>query len=215
MVLVERKQFEKALEEYLNNILRIHEQETSTEQSYYTALSNFLSDIYNVPRKNILVNPVEKWGMPDFVILNQELIVGYIEAKAPTINLLPILESEQLKRYIDAFPNVCLTNFTEFIFIQPGVDPKTIKLVSDIHFTKKDLTAISKAVLSRFYILLEQFLLFSSPLITNVEKLTKRLSRLTFVMKEIFISHYNKEKDIFTHQSIENLFNGFIKSTKK
>ena len=49
----------------------------------------------------------------DFQVLRGERIAGYVEAKRPAADLDLIAESEQLKRYRAAFPNLLLTNFRE------------------------------------------------------------------------------------------------------
>lgn len=62
-------------------------------------------------------------GNPDFRVWDgKQHIVGYIEAKAPTVDNLDFIEhSEQLKRYRNTFPNLILTNFFEFRLYRNGI----------------------------------------------------------------------------------------------
>ncbi len=68
-------------------------------------------------------------GNPDFRIWDgRQKITGYIEAKDLGFDLDRIEETDQLKRYLNTFPNVILTNFTEFRLYRDGNNIATISI---------------------------------------------------------------------------------------
>ncbi|MGB9750113.1 MAG: hypothetical protein ACPLWB_04670 [Caldisericia bacterium] len=114
------------LEGYLKEIKINYEKGDTTEPSFYEILKsllvkysekflNYKIDVRILPKKT-------EAGNPDLKILNDKNeIVGYIEVKDLTIeNLDKIEDSEQLKRYQDAFPNLILTNLFEFRLYRDG-----------------------------------------------------------------------------------------------
>ncbi len=98
------------------------------EESFYPALEEMLSGIGRCDRQKArghvttLPRPTEG-GNPDFRLWNgKDQIIGYIEAKKPTEERLnDVEETEQLKRYLNTFPNLILTNFLEFRLYRKGV----------------------------------------------------------------------------------------------
>ena len=90
-------------------------------------------------------------------------IVGYIEAKAPTIDYLNQIETtEQLKRYLKTFPNLILTNFLEFRLYRNSelIDKAIIGRSFTMHKLKTVPTVENEA---DFLKLLEKFFSFSLP----------------------------------------------------
>jgi hypothetical protein len=91
------------LKSYLKRIYEIANRGDAREESYYSILESLLKEYTNsVGKKNIYITTLPKQteaGNPDFRIWDGEQhIVGYIEAKAPTVDNLDFIEaSEQLK----------------------------------------------------------------------------------------------------------------------
>ncbi|MHA1667750.1 MAG: type ISP restriction/modification enzyme [Candidatus Heimdallarchaeaceae archaeon] len=210
MVIVSEKVFEKHLKKYINEIKKALETEKSTEKYFYPILKEFVSNICAVPNKDVLANPVEKWGMPDFILLSGELILGYIEAKNIDSKLEPFIKSEQITRYRNAFPNICLTNFREFIFFSEGSQIVKIKLCEKENLLKEriEITRESKIKLRESFL---NFFSFKSMKITDITRLINSLSRLTTIMKDIFMSYLEETEKglVFKNDEIESLFKGF------
>ncbi len=198
------------LREYLKEIFNLYNQKNVTELSYYPALKEFLEKI--IPNKNykVIVNPSEEWGMPDFVVQEGEIIIGYIEAKTPDKDLVKVIAGDQVKRYLEAFPNVIVTNFIEFIFLQgEDIDPIEIKLCYEKDLLTPKIPRFKDDKISKFQDILTQFISFKSTPIKNINKLTYRLSRLTRVLKSILERYYDSKEDIFSEGSLNDLFEGF------
>lgn len=110
---------------YLKEIYQRISKGDAREESFYTALERLiLSYGQNIGKKtDVTVLPKKsEAGQPDFRIWDgQSKITGYIEAKPPSTKFLDEIEStEQLKRYLEAYPNVLLTNFFEFRLYRNG-----------------------------------------------------------------------------------------------
>ncbi|HHT9153611.1 MAG TPA: type ISP restriction/modification enzyme, partial [Candidatus Hypogeohydataceae bacterium YC40] len=114
------------LKSYLKKISEVASQGDATEESYYSILEGLLKEYAeSVGRGNIRITTLPKKteaGNPDFRVWDgQQHIIGYIEAKGPTVEYLDQIETtEQLKRYLYTFPNLILTNFFEFRLYRKG-----------------------------------------------------------------------------------------------
>ena len=155
------------LKSYLKKIAEIAHRGDAREESYYSALEALLKEYAeSVGRKKFHVTTLPKKteaGNPDFRIWDgTQHIVGYMEAKAPTVEHLdPIETSEQLKRYLHTFPNVILTNFFEFRLYRNGslIDKVLIGRSSIVH-RLGSISPVEKE--SDFFKLLDTFFSFMS-----------------------------------------------------
>lgn len=149
-----------SFKEYLSEIYNRIAKGDAREESFYSALEKLIltygqnlgkkTDVTILPKKS-------EAGQPDFRIWDGESkITGYIEAKSPTTKFLDEIEStDQLKRYLEAYPNILLTNFFEFRLYRNGVLwDKPVK-ISDFFLAKN---------------------IPQSPVVQNEDKLTKLLS---------------------------------------
>jgi len=108
------------LKAYLKKIFEITNRGDAREESYYSALEELLKGYTeSIGKRNVHITTLPKKteaGNPDFRVWDgKQHIVGYVEAKAPTVDYLDQIEtSDQLKRYLHTFPNLILTNFFEF-----------------------------------------------------------------------------------------------------
>lgn len=111
---------------YLENLTNVIRAGDAREESFYPALVHLIGNVAQATGRaqvqvTILPRPTEA-GNPDFRIWDgASRIVGYIEAKPPTEELLDRIEaSDQLQRYRTTFPNLILTNFLEFRLYRDG-----------------------------------------------------------------------------------------------
>ena len=177
------------IKDYLKEITRTTVQGDAREESYYSHLSNFLSEFaQNIGKTKTQITTLPKKtdaGNPDFRVWDgTQNIVGYIEAKKPGENLDIIEESEQLKRYRKTFPNLILTDFYEFRLYRKGerID-KTF--IARTNLAKKGIPPPienEEKVLS----LLNKFFAFSLPKVTTAEQLARELAlRTRFLRDEV------------------------------
>jgi hypothetical protein len=205
------------LKAYLKRITEITQKGDAREESYYSALETLLqayADTYQ-KSKNVHVTPQPKKtdaGNPDFRLWDgKQHIMGYIEAKAPTVEYLDSIETTpQLKRYLKTFPNLILTNFLEFRLYRNGTftDKAAIGRSAVIHKLK---TAPPVEKEADFLNLLEKFFSFSLPQVYDAETLAKELAKRTRFLKDEVIAQELKEEE----KTGKGLILGFYKAFKE
>jgi len=181
------------LNPYLKRIYEIANRGDAREESYYSILEGLLKEYTeSVGKRNIHITTLPKKteaGNPDFRIWDgKQHIVGYIEAKAPTVDNLDFIEaSEQLKRYRNTFPNLILTNFFEFRLYRNGtlIDKVLIGRPFIVH-KLKTIPPVEKE--SDFLDLLEKFFSFSLPKVYNAKTLAIKLAKRTRFLKDEVIA---------------------------
>ncbi len=204
------------LKSYLKKISEVASQGDATEESYYSILEGLLKEYAeSVGRGNIRITTLPKKteaGNPDFRVWDgQQHIIGYIEAKGPTVEYLDQIETtEQLKRYLYTFPNLILTNFFEFRLYRKGtlVDKVLIGRPFIAHQLKA-IPPIEKE--SEFLKLLEKFFSFSLPKVYNAKELAVELAKRTRFLKDEVIAQELKEEEKVRKGFILGFYDAFRK----
>jgi len=181
------------LRSYLKKLYEIANRGDAREESYYSALEALLKEYAeSVGKENIHVTTLPKKteaGNPDFRIWDgTQHIVGYMEAKAPTVEFLdPIETSEQLKRYLHTFPNVILTNFFEFRLYRNGalIDKVLIGRPYIVH-RLESIPPVEKEF--DYLNLLEKIFSFSLPKVYDAKALAVELAKRTRFLKDEVIA---------------------------
>lgn len=135
-------------------------------------------------------------GAPDFIVTKtaqNQLTVGYVEAKDVGFDLEQIerdskrvkpstSNGQQLKRYMDALPNLLLTNYTEFRWYVDG-EPRMSASIA----TSKSDDSLSRnpADFSKFSQLLWEFLEKTPERIASPVDLARRMARLTHMIRSV------------------------------
>jgi predicted helicase len=102
-----------ALAKYLSQLGKDLSRGRSTEHTFRPAHKSFLESFdkdvsaINEPKRS-------DCGAPDFIVLRNEVPLGYIEAKDIDADLDTVEESEQIQRYRRSLNNLVLTNYLEF-----------------------------------------------------------------------------------------------------
>ena len=155
---------------YLKSIQKNLQQ--GSERSHYPALKGLLdapADGINA----VIEEKGNKAGIPDFTVKRRELLVGYVEAKDVGLDLDQIEKTEQLQRYLEAFPNLVLTNYLEFRWYVNG-KRRQKEVLADRHDNKLQARATDKMAA-----LLDQFLNYTGEIISSPEDLARQMARLT------------------------------------
>ncbi|MDY6863729.1 MAG: type ISP restriction/modification enzyme [Thermodesulfobacteriota bacterium] len=188
------------LKSYLKKIYEAASRGDAREESYYNILSDlFIEYTKKVGKKNIQITTLPKRteaGNPDFRVWDgRQHIVGYIEAKAPTIEYLDQTEdTEQLKRYRHTFPNLILTNFFEFRLYRRGILTDEVLIARPFMIYKlKTIPKVEKE--ADFIKLLEKFFSFSLPRVYDARNLAVELAKRTRFLKEEIIVHELKNEE--------------------
>ncbi|MCI0496141.1 N-6 DNA methylase, partial [candidate division KSB1 bacterium] len=179
------------------------------EESYYNYLAAFLTEFSESNRNkkiDITILPAKtEAGNPDFRIWDgKQKIIGYIEAKDLAVDLDRVEETEQLQRYLTTFPNVILTNYTEFRLYRDGelIDKTAIARPFII---KKLATIPPIENEEKFFDLLERFLDFSLPHTFTARTLAVELAKRTRFLKDEIVSNELK----IGNESIQGFYEAF------
>jgi len=180
------------INEYLKQLHKKYQKGDAREESYYSTLESFLKTYSEQKRKkkvDITVLPKQtEAGNPDFRIWDgKQDVVGYIEAKDIGKDLDIIEDTEQLKRYLNTFPNVILTNYTEFRLYRDGKEIDKVFIAYH-----KEITQLqTKPVLhneDKFFELLNKFFAFSYPRTFTAKTLAVELAKRTRFLKDEIIT---------------------------
>ena len=177
---------------YLSNLFKTYQKGDAREESYYKHLADFITEFSESQRKRkidvtILPKKTEA-GNPDFRIWDgRQKITGYIEAKDLGVDLDRIEDSEQLERYLSTFPNVILTNFTEFRLYRNGERIEQISIARP--FVIKKLSTVPPLENEdKLFELLERFLDFSLPKTYTAKTLAVELAKRTKFLKDEIVT---------------------------
>lgn len=200
------------LKDYLSQIQNITEKDK--EHTYRTFLHTLLIKIKEkAAYTNIKIihepnNDKEGRGAPDFLITKDSLILGYIENKRINEDLNKILQTQQIKKYLDLSLNLILTDYLRFCLI--GLDNKNNPIIAkELRLCEySQLKAITKDnahLQDKAQELLEFFTLFFSKNpkpIANAKDFADALALRTKILKDELLLNN-------TNQYLLSLFNTF------
>ncbi|WP_238701044.1 N-6 DNA methylase, partial [Helicobacter pylori] len=194
------------LKEYLESIkdLTIGKNEL-THRSFLQNLLNRLKDDFNKEFKIEHEPKREQGGQPDFRVSFQGLNIGYIENKRAGTNLIKLLESDQIRKYLELNPNLMLTDYLNFVWV--GKDENNAPLV------KKEISIASLDELSKplkpkpqtehdLIELFKSFFNHEAAPITNAKDFATHLSPRTRYLKDALIKYQEETQ-------VSSIFNNF------
>ncbi|GBD91594.1 N-6 DNA Methylase [bacterium BMS3Abin04] len=194
---------------YLSDLFKTYQKGDAREESYYKHLADFISGFSDSKRKkkiDITILPKKtEAGNPDFRIWDgRQKIIGYIEAKDLSVDLDRIENSEQLERYLSTFPNVILTNFTEFRLYRNSERIEKISIARP-YVIKKLSTVPPLENEDKLFELLKRFLDFSLPKTYTAKTLAVELAKRTKFLKDEIVSEELKSGT----ESIHGFYDAF------
>ncbi len=194
------------LKEYLESIkdLTTGKNELTHRPSLYNLL-NRLKDNFNKEFKIEHEPKREQGGQPDFRVSFQGLNIGYIENKRVGTNLNQLLESDQIRKYLELNPNLMLTDYLNFVWVG--------KNENNAPFTKKEISVASPDELSKplkpkpqterdLIELFKSFFNHEAAPITNAKDFATHLSPRTRYLKDALIKYQEKVQ-------VSSIFNNF------
>ena len=198
------------LQNYLEALQDISTQDK--EHTYRTPLENLLNALKGESKaihiKHEPNNDKEGRGAPDFLITKDFLILGYIENKRINEDLNKILQTQQIKKYLDLSLNLILTDYLRFCLI--GLDNKNNPIIlKELRLCEysqlKTITKDNAYLQDKTQELLEFFTLFFSKNpkpIANAKDFADALALRTKILKDELLLND-------TNQYLLSLFNTF------
>ncbi|WP_324282848.1 type ISP restriction/modification enzyme [Cyanobacterium aponinum UTEX 3221] len=158
---------------YLQEIENILQK--GSERSHYPTLKTFI-DTAMLGVNTVIEEKGNQAGIPDFTVRKNNRVIGYIEAKKISENLDLILETEQLKRYLDSAIalNFVLTNFLEFRWYKNGKLQQKI-IIGEV----KNNQIIATKEADKFIDLIHNFLSNEGKIINNYTELAMEMATVT------------------------------------
>ncbi|HZK11649.1 MAG TPA: DNA methyltransferase, partial [Atribacterota bacterium] len=204
------------LEQYLKNLTNTFQRGDAREESYYANLDELIKETAAFLKvKNIDVTILPKKteaGNPDFRIWDgKNQIIGYIEAKDPSVSNLDYIEgTEQLKRYCSTFPNVILTNFYEFRLYRDGQRIAQV-MIGRPMIARRLHTPPPVENLDRFKDFFETFFSFSLPKVKSARSLAIELAKRTRFLRDEIIAVEMEEEGTKGQKQIIGFYEAFKK----
>jgi hypothetical protein len=109
-------------EKYISSISSKFSHEETSEMGYRTDFEILIKGIFESINVRRIDHDAKAQGgnKPDFVVLNHDIPILYIEAKDIGISLDKVEQSEQMSRYY-GYTNLVLTDYLEFRFYRNGI----------------------------------------------------------------------------------------------
>ncbi|QQX48699.1 type ISP restriction/modification enzyme [Helicobacter pylori] len=194
------------LKEYLESIkdLTPEKNELTHRPSLYNLL-NRLKDNFNKEFEIEHEPKRDQGSQPDFRVSFQGLNIGYIENKRAGVNLIQLLKSDQIRKYLELNPNLMLTDYLNFMWV--GKDENNAPLI------KKEISVASLDELSKplkpkpqterdLIELFKSFFNHEAAPITNAKDFATHLSPRTRYLKDALIKYQEKTQ-------VSSIFNNF------
>ena len=190
-----------ALARYANQVASVAD--VAREQTLRPALQQLLEDYRNVPGLSLRclnegrAKDLEGVGIPDFLVYSDadtlfNRRVGLIECKRLGTPLDPLVESEQIKRYAEACPNILLTDYRRFLLIHGN------EVCSDVTVLDEHNNALKPNVEVAFNSLLMDFSGYEYASISSKASLVDTLANVAYAFAKDLTSYLlddtNKEE---------------------
>ncbi len=184
------------ISKYFNSLFAAYK-DGGTEHSGRTALENLLNELkpQNVQIKHEPGRQGNK-GAPDYKVMRKGRRLGYIENKAPGVNLDKVLKSEQIKNYVALSDNLIITDYLQWIWLRDGkiIMRETIAYKDDLQNKSFSPSEEKIAVLGK---MLEGFFGVKAEPIASPEILAEKLAVRALYLRDALtleLTRQQKEK---------------------
>src|SRR3989344_6406659 len=130
-------------EKYIQSISSKFSHEETSEMGYRTDFEILIKEVFeSIKVRRIDHDARAKQGnKPDFVVLNSDVPILYIEAKDIGVSLDKVEKSEQMTRYY-GYANLVLTDYVEFRFYRNGLRYQDPIKIASYDIKKRAITPI-------------------------------------------------------------------------
>jgi predicted helicase len=166
---------------YIANLQSAFARGDATEHTHRPALKTLLQsnakgiEATNEPKSS------ERENKPDYIVRKGASIIGFVEAKDIGKDLKATLKTPQLKRYLEALPNLIVTNYLDFAWFVAGEKRMSISLgeVNGKHIQ------MAEDADARWTELVSSFCNEVTPTVSSPSQLAKTLAGETRLLKDL------------------------------
>lgn len=166
---------------YIASLQSAFERGDATEHTHRPALKTLLQsnakgiEATNEPKSS------ERENKPDYIVRKGASIIGFVEAKDIGKDLKATLKTPQLKRYLEALPNLIVTNYLDFAWFVAGEKRMSISLgeVNGKHIQ------MAEDADARWAELISSFCNEVTPTVSSPSQLAKTLAGETRLLKDL------------------------------
>jgi predicted helicase len=202
MQAIKGRQAHQAIKDYLNRLRAIAQQpHTTDELSYHGALEHLLHTLR--PDLTLVHEPTRTTiGRPDFAILHQHALVGYVEAEAYAADLdsLPPHARAQTEAFRQHLENFLLTNFLEFRLYRAGQEVMRARLPQPPRHGK---IAPAQRDADECLQLLHTFLDYAPAPVADAHTLAHQLAQRAQLLRAIVEQSLNAQLNLPPEQPLE------------
>lgn len=194
----------KEVKEYLANIQSKYRTGTTSEHTFREDLSTLLN--VNLHNKTIINEPSGiSCGKPDYLILSNDIQIGFIEAKDINANLNSRSFIEQFDRYKEALDNLIITNYLEF---NHYIKNELVTSVTIGKLNDNSIDLISEST-TPFAEMLEAFGAYQGNPIDDPMTLAELMAKKARLLRHIIEETLNTEIDSSTSNNLLDQFKAF------
>lgn len=153
----------------------------ATEHTHRPALKRLIEALTPSIMATNEPKAIQRENKPDYIVRRDSTIVGFVEAKDIGANLNEEIKTPQMKRYLDALPNLILTNYVDFVWYVGGVK----RLDLSLGFLSGKIILISEDVEKNWVSFITSFLNEVTPTIYTPLQLAKSLAGQTRLLREL------------------------------
>ena len=166
---------------YLASLQSAFAKGDATEHTHRPALKTLIENSVKGIEATNEPKSTERENKPDYIIRKGASIIGFAEAKDIGKDLKATLKTPQLKRYIEALPNLIVTNYLDFVWIVGGEKRMEICL-GDANGKHIHAAADAEA---RWTELINSFCNEVTPTVASPSQLAKTLAGETRLLKDL------------------------------
>ena len=169
------------LREYREALKRERASGQATEHSYRPAVKALLEALGGEGVSATNEPAHASYGAPDFIVQRNDVPVGHVECKDVGTDLEAAQESEQLRRYRDALPNLLLTDQCRFRWYVNGEPRDEARLG---YFDRDGAFAAQRDGERNVRELLDAFFAASTPATADPAELARRMAGKTRLLRD-------------------------------
>ncbi|WP_296443559.1 hypothetical protein [Rhodoferax sp. UBA5149] len=182
---------------YLQSLQKELSRGDATEHTHRSALKALIESAAPGLLATNEPKATQRENKPDYIVRKAASVIGFVEAKDVDKSLKATLKTNQLKRYLEALPNLMLTNYLDFIWFVGGEKRMEISLGS----LNGQHVAPAKDASARWDELIACFLAEVSPTVSSPTQLAKNLAGQTRLLRDLSLELLTAgESDLFEQE---------------